>query len=150
MRKPLPTYLSSTFWPAFKAFLIAAYQIGRNAGLLILTLVVAAVVLLLPDQAKDMIGAVLSASVGNPLFVGILAATILWSWMVYGGARVILHITPNGIDAVSAGLVSVGQRSPEPAPGGPRYSHVAQKQSCRYVVSSHWPLELARNTSPYR
>lgn len=78
-------------------YVIAFYQTQRNAFVVILTLLVAGYVLTVPDQAEDMINAVIDTGVFSRLFQYILLSAFVWSWVVYGSTRMILHISPVGI-----------------------------------------------------
>ena len=50
-----------------------------------------------PDQASDMIDAVIYTGVFSQLFQFILLSTFVWSWVVYASTRLILHISPVGL-----------------------------------------------------
>ncbi|WP_338874556.1 hypothetical protein WBJ53_02955 [Spirosoma sp. SC4-14] len=76
---------------------IAFYQTQRNAFVVIVTLLVAFYVLNVPDQAADMINAVIDGGIFSRLFQYILLSTLVWSWVVYGSTRMILHISPVGL-----------------------------------------------------
>lgn len=78
-------------------YLVAFYQTQRNAFVIIVTLLLAAYVLTVPDQAVDMIEAVSDAGILNPLFGFIVLTAFIWSWVVYGSTRLILHIAPVGL-----------------------------------------------------
>ncbi|UFH54775.1 hypothetical protein [Spirosoma sp. KNUC1025] len=78
-------------------YVIAFYQTQRNAFVVIITLLIAFYVLNIPDQAADMINAVIDDGVFSRLFQYILLSTFVWSWIVYGSTRMILHISPVGI-----------------------------------------------------
>jgi len=81
----------------FRNHIIAFYQTQRNAFVVIVTLFIAFYVLNIPDQAADMINAVIDGGVFSRLFIYILISTLVWSWVVYGSTRMILHISPVGL-----------------------------------------------------
>ncbi len=83
--------------PNFRNYTIAFYQTQRNAFVVLLTLLIALYVLTGPDQAGDMIHAVVDTGIFSRLFQFILLSTAVWSWVVYGSTRMILHISPVGI-----------------------------------------------------
>ncbi|QJW88213.1 hypothetical protein HNV11_01870 [Spirosoma taeanense] len=78
-------------------YAIAFYQTQRNAFVILITLLIALYVLTGPDQADDMITAVIDTGVLSRLFQYILLSTFVWSWVVYGSTRMILHISPVGL-----------------------------------------------------
>ncbi|MVM29465.1 hypothetical protein GO755_05435 [Spirosoma sp. HMF4905] len=78
-------------------YVIAFYQTQRKAFLIIITLLIALYVLTVPDQADDMINAVTDDGIFSRLFQFILLSTFIWSWVVYGCTRMILHISPVGL-----------------------------------------------------
>ena len=78
-------------------YLVAVYQTQRNAVVVLLTLLVALYVLTGPNQADDMIDAVIDTGVFSRLFGYILLTAFVWSWVMYGSTRLILHISPVGI-----------------------------------------------------
>lgn len=86
-----------SFRQSVRDYVIAFYQTQRNAFVVIITLVIAFYVLTVPDQAADMIHAVIDTGVWSRLFQYILLSTFVWSWVVYGSTRLILHISPVGI-----------------------------------------------------
>lgn len=81
----------------FINYIIAFYQTQRNAFVVIITLLISFYILNIPDQAADMINAVIDDGVFSRLFQYILLSTFVWSWTVYGSTRLILHISPVGI-----------------------------------------------------
>ncbi|QMW01743.1 hypothetical protein [Spirosoma foliorum] len=81
----------------FRNYVIAFYQTQRKAFLIIVTLLISLYVLTVPDQADDMINAVIDDGIFSRLFQSILLSTFIWSWMVYGCTRMILHISPVGL-----------------------------------------------------
>ncbi|GAB4007996.1 hypothetical protein GCM10028808_13090 [Spirosoma migulaei] len=81
----------------FINYIIAFYQTQRNAFVVIITLLISFYILNIPDQAADMINAVIDDGVFSRLFQYILLSTFVWSWIVYGSTRLILHISPVGI-----------------------------------------------------
>lgn len=81
----------------FRDYTIAFYQTQRNAFVIIVTLLLSLYILTVPDQAADMINAVMDGGVFNGLFQYILLSTFVWSWLVYGSTRMILHISPVGL-----------------------------------------------------
>lgn len=85
------------FWQLVRNYVIAFYQTQRNAFVVIVTLLVAFYVLTVPNQAEDMIHAVVDTGVFSRLFQYILLSAFVWSWVVYGSTRLILHISPVGI-----------------------------------------------------
>lgn len=85
------------FWQQVRNYVIAFYQTQRNAFVVIITLLIALYVLTVPDQAKDMIHAVTYTDVSSRLFQYILLSAFVWSWVVYGSTRLILHISPIGL-----------------------------------------------------
>jgi hypothetical protein len=86
-----------TFWQQVRNYVIAFYQTQRNAFIVIVALLVGFYVLTVPDQAADMINAVIYTGITSRLFLYILLSTFVWSWVVYGSTRMILHISPVGI-----------------------------------------------------
>jgi len=78
-------------------YIIAFYQTQRNAFVVIVSLLIALYVLTVPDQAQDMIDAVIDTGICSWLFQFILLSAFIWSWVVYGSTRMILHISPAGI-----------------------------------------------------
>ncbi|WP_332368927.1 hypothetical protein [Spirosoma telluris] len=87
----------STLERQFINYIIAFYQTQRNAFVVIITLLISFYILNIPDQAADMINAVIDDGVFSRLFQYILLSTFVWSWTVYGSTRLILHISPVGI-----------------------------------------------------
>lgn len=85
------------FWHQVRNYVIAFYQTQRKAFVIIVTLLIALYVLTVPDQADDMINAVIDDGVFSRLFQYILLSTFIWSWVVYGCTRLILHISPVGM-----------------------------------------------------
>ncbi|GAB3777062.1 hypothetical protein GCM10028818_23630 [Spirosoma horti] len=88
---------SQSFSQQIRNYTIAFYQTQRNAFVVIITLLLALYILTVPDQAADMINAVMDGGVFNGLFQYILLSTFVWSWLVYGSTRMILHISPVGL-----------------------------------------------------
>ncbi len=88
---------SHSFLRQVRNYIIAFYQTQRNAFIIIVTLLIAFYVLTVPDQAEDMINAVIYSGVFSRLFQYILLSAFVWSWVVYGCTRMILHISPVGI-----------------------------------------------------
>lgn len=86
-----------SFSQRLKNYTIAFYQTQRNAFVVIITLLLSLYILTVPDQAADMINAVMDGGVFNGLFQYILLSTFVWSWLVYGSTRMILHISPVGL-----------------------------------------------------
>ncbi|MCC5612829.1 hypothetical protein LC612_40635, partial [Nostoc sp. CHAB 5834] len=86
-----------TFWHQVRNYGIAFYQTQRNAFIITLMLLIGIYVLTVPDQAADMINAVIDTGIDSRLFLYILLSTFVWSWVVYGSTRLILHISPVGI-----------------------------------------------------
>ncbi|GAB3548340.1 hypothetical protein [Spirosoma fluminis] len=86
-----------TFSQQARNYIVAFYQTQRNAFVVIVTLLIAFYVLTGPDQAEDMIDAVISTKVFSELFQYILFSTFIWSCVVYGCTRMILHISPVGL-----------------------------------------------------
>lgn len=86
-----------SFWQHARNYVIAFYQTQRNAFVVIITLALAFYILTGPDQAEDMINAVIYTGVFSQLFQFILLSTFVWSWVVYGSTRLILHISPVGL-----------------------------------------------------
>ncbi|QHW00590.1 hypothetical protein [Spirosoma endbachense] len=86
-----------SFQHQIKNYIIAFYQTQRKAFVIIITLLVALYVLTVPDQADDMVNAVTDEGVFSRLFQYILLSTFIWSWIVYGCTRMILHISPVGL-----------------------------------------------------
>jgi hypothetical protein len=78
-------------------YIIAFYQTQRNAFVVIVSLLIALYVLTVPDQAQDMIDAVIDTGICSWLFQFILLSAFIWSWVVYGSTRMILHISPVGV-----------------------------------------------------
>ena len=78
-------------------YIIAFYQTQRNAFVVIVTLLIAFYVLTVPNQAQDMIRAVIYTGIFSRLFQYILLSAFVWSWVVYGSTRLILHISPVGL-----------------------------------------------------
>ena len=91
-----PTRLPS-FSDHLRNYTIAFYQTQRNAFVIIITLLLSLYILTVPDQASDMINAVIDDGVFHSLFQYILLSTFVWSWLVYGCTRMILHISPVGL-----------------------------------------------------
>ncbi|AUD03289.1 hypothetical protein [Spirosoma pollinicola] len=91
-----PTRLPS-FSDHLRNYTIAFYQTQRNAFVIIITLLLSLYILTVPDQASDMINAVIDDGVFHSLFQYILLSTFVWSWIVYGCTRMILHISPVGL-----------------------------------------------------
>ena len=81
----------------FRNYFIAFYQTQRNAFVVIVTLLIAFYVLTVPNQAQDMIRAVIYTGIFSRLFQYILLSAFVWSWVVYGSTRMILHISPVGL-----------------------------------------------------
>lgn len=81
----------------FRNYVIAFYQTQRNAFVVIITLLISLYILTVPDQADDMINAVIDTGVFSRLFQYILLSTFVWSWVVYASTRMILHISPVGL-----------------------------------------------------
>lgn len=88
---------SQPFSQHVRNYTIAFYQTQRNAFVVIITLLISLYILTVPDQAADMINAVIDDGVFHSLFQYILLSTFLWSWIVYGSTRMILHISPVGL-----------------------------------------------------
>ena len=86
-----------SFSQRIRNYTIAFYQTQRNAFVVIITLLLSLYILTVPDQAADMINAVMDGGVFNGLFQYILLSTFVWSWLVYGSTRMILHISPVGL-----------------------------------------------------
>ena len=86
-----------TFLQQVRNYVVAFYQTQRNAFGILLTLLIAFYVLTVPNQAEDMIHAVIDTGVFSRLFLYILLSAFVWSWVVYGSTRMILHISPVGI-----------------------------------------------------
>ncbi|ADB42104.1 hypothetical protein [Spirosoma linguale] len=86
-----------SFAQHIRNYTIAFYQTQRNAFVIIITLLLSLYILTVPDQAGDMINAVIDDGVFHRLFQYILLSTLVWSWLVYGCTRMILHISPVGI-----------------------------------------------------
>lgn len=86
-----------TFLQQARHYAIAFYQTQRNAFVVSVTLLIAFYVLTVPDQAQDMIDAVIYTGVFSGLFQFILLSAFIWSWVVYGSTRMILHISPVGL-----------------------------------------------------
>ena len=78
-------------------YIVAFYQTQRNAFVVIIALLVSLYILNVPDQATDMINAVIYTGVFSQLFQFILLSTFVWSWVVYASTRLILHISPMGM-----------------------------------------------------
>ena len=78
-------------------YIVAFYQTQRNAFVVIIALLVSLYILNVPDQATDMIDAVIYTGVFSQLFQFILLSTFVWSWVVYASTRLILHISPMGL-----------------------------------------------------
>ena len=90
------------FWQHTRNFIVAFYQTQRNAVFVLVALAIAFYILTGPDQAEDMINAVIYTGVFSQLFQYILLSTFVWSWVVYGSTRIILHISPVGLTINSA------------------------------------------------
>ncbi len=88
---------SQSFSEHLRNYTIAFYQTQRNAFVIIITLLLSLYILTVPDQAADMINAVIDDGVFHSLFQYILLSTFVWSWLVYGCTRMILHISPVGL-----------------------------------------------------
>ena len=86
-----------TFLQQVRNYVIAFYQTQRNAFGILVTLLIAFYVLTVPDQAEDMIHAVIDTGVFSRLFLFIVLSGFVWSWVVYSSTRMILHISPVGI-----------------------------------------------------
>ncbi|MCK8491406.1 hypothetical protein M0L20_06045 [Spirosoma sp. RP8] len=86
-----------SFQQQARNYITAFYQTQRNAFVVIVTLLISFYILTVPDQAADMINAVIDSGVFSQLFQFILLSTFIWSWTVYGSTRMILHISPVGI-----------------------------------------------------
>ena len=86
-----------SFWQQVRNYIIAFYQTQRNAFVVIVMLTVGFYVLTVPNQADDMINAVIDTGVFSRLFQYILLSVFVWSWVVYGSTRMILHISPVGL-----------------------------------------------------
>lgn len=86
-----------SFWQSVRNYIVAFYQTQRNALVVIIALALAFYVLTGPDQAEDMISAVINTGPFSALFLFILLSTFVWSWVIYGITRVILHISPSGL-----------------------------------------------------
>ncbi|SOD95358.1 hypothetical protein SAMN06269250_4832 [Spirosoma fluviale] len=86
-----------SFSEHLRNYTIAFYQTQRNAFVIIITLLLSLYILTVPDQAADMIHAVIDDGVFHRLFQYILLSTLVWSWFVYGCTRMILHISPVGL-----------------------------------------------------
>lgn len=84
-------------WQSVRNYIVAFYQTQRNALVIIIALALALYVLTGPDQAEDMISAVINTGPFSPLFLFTLLSTLVWSWVIYGITRVILHISPSGL-----------------------------------------------------
>ncbi|GAB3505455.1 hypothetical protein GCM10027341_37130 [Spirosoma knui] len=93
----MPPTRPHTFSQQVRNYIVAFYQTQRNAFVVIVTLLIAFYVLTGPDQAEDMIDAVISTQVFSELFQYILFSTFIWSYTVYGCTRMILHISPVGL-----------------------------------------------------
>lgn len=93
--KPVRNHIS--FGQAISNYLIAFYQTQRKAFIVIVTLLLALYILTVPDQATDMINAVIYTGTSSLLFLFILFSTLLWAWVVYGSTRLILHISSVGL-----------------------------------------------------
>ncbi|QJD78189.1 patatin-like phospholipase family protein [Spirosoma rhododendri] len=88
---------SNPFISTARDYVVAFYQTQRNALVIIITLLIALYILTGTDQADDMIEAVISSGVGSLLFLFILVGAFIWSWVVYGSTRLILHVSPVGL-----------------------------------------------------
>ncbi|GAB4030820.1 hypothetical protein [Spirosoma gilvum] len=93
--KPVPN--SQNIRHRFRNYLVAFYQTQRNAFVVLLTLLLALYILTGPDQATDMINAVIYTGVFSRLFQFILFSAFIWSWVVYTSTRLILYISPVGL-----------------------------------------------------
>ncbi|GAB4014914.1 hypothetical protein [Spirosoma koreense] len=94
---PVQPASHSSFWQRIRNYIVAFYQTQRNAFVIIITLLLSFYILNIPDQAADMIDAVIDSGVFSRLFQYILLSTFIWSWTVYGSTRMILHISPVGL-----------------------------------------------------
>lgn len=90
-----------SFWHYARNYIVAFYQTQRNAFVVLLTLLLALYILTVPDQATDMINAVIYTGVFSPLFQFILVSAFIWSWVVYASTRLILYISPVGLQLTS-------------------------------------------------
>ena len=97
MQSTTPRTTPRPFWQQARNYIIAFYQTQRNAFIIIVALLIAFYVLTVPDQAEDMIYAVIDTGVFSRLFSYIVLSAFVWSWVVYGSTRMILHISPVGL-----------------------------------------------------
>ncbi|MBC3783881.1 hypothetical protein [Spirosoma utsteinense] len=86
-----------TFSQQARNYIIAFYQTQRNAFVVIITLLIGFYVLNVPDQAEDMIQAVIDTGITSRLFLYIMLSVFVWSCVVYCCTRMILHISPVGL-----------------------------------------------------
>ncbi|WP_080059421.1 hypothetical protein [Spirosoma aerolatum] len=93
--KPQPYQRS--LWHHARNYIVAFYQTQRNAFVVLLTLLLALYILTGPDQATDMINAVIYTGIVSQLFQFILFSAFIWSWVVYASTRLILYISPVGL-----------------------------------------------------
>ncbi|GAB3890506.1 hypothetical protein [Spirosoma agri] len=93
----MPSAGPHSFQQQVRNYIVAFYQTQRNAFVVIITLLLSFYILTVPDQAADMINAVIDDGVFSRLFQYILLSTFVWSWIVYGSTRMILHISPVGL-----------------------------------------------------
>ncbi len=93
VRRPQRSSLSQQI----RNYIVAFYQTQRNAFVVLITLAVGFYVLTVPNQAEDMIHAVIDTGVFSRLFQYILLSAFVWSWVVYASTRMILHISPVGL-----------------------------------------------------
>ena len=78
----------------WKAYLVALYQLLREIFFLLLVLAAGIYVLAVPDQADDIIQAIVGEGVNQALFWGVMISAFAWGWITYLSARLILHISP--------------------------------------------------------
>ena len=96
------TRFQRSIWQPVKNYVIAFYQTQRNALVIIVALALAFYVLTGTSQAEDMINAVIYTGAFSQLFQFILLTTFIWSWVVYGSTRMLLHISPVGLQITTA------------------------------------------------